>query len=888
MNDVITELNKKDCNVVLDGNFYHVMNRVSEAYTGAESWQARREILSIVATELPLRLLQLFIPGLTEYRFSAARLYAKAYGAGAKIEETPKMLQKFENRQISHFIDFIISPHVCTDIPFGQKVLKLSSGTELFVPNTIRNMTPNRIIDQYHLYCKEMCLDFHPLSRSSLLLILKNCKASTRKSLQGINYFAASASEGFEWIVKAVKDNFSYLDDSSLLIDSIKRARLYLKSDYKVHISRSSTVADHCCVYALNDSNNNHFTQQCDHEHDESCIECQNIRSTLDRIENIIKESENDEKISNRILKRFLVHRESIELWNSHLLRSVNQDLCRERMLDNLSDDEVFLNLDWAMKFIPIKSREPQSDFFGKQGISWHITVAMINSTSFSIGPDCMDVDNSVSEDSNSFIECETIGSTNSRSCNNTISHEAQQKTYKYKVFVHIFDECTQDSYTVLAILSDVLSRINISDPQIKKAFLRSDNAGCYHSANTLVLSKQISEKTGIKIKRFDFCDPQGGKGPCDRYAAVIKSHVRRYLNENNNVTNAAEFVKACHSYKGVRGVVALDCEIKGKTSKKKSKCVIKQIMNYFNFESTDDGLLAHRSWNIGSGILIPWSQFSVDYSIHDISSKGKENYTHDWTQTSAKPQKDELVAYGYGKNEDESLLLDSRSKQLYECNVEEGCTAAFVKYQNLINHIIIGKHIRSVEKISLIDTAMTMYHSRLEVGNRRVISVDLTLTQKCDEDSSMPSEGWALPKHRPHKDFSKKQHQYLQKKFDEGIVGVKHCKPKEIVWDMENMKSNDIFYFSADEILKENQIRSCFARLKRERQLAASQSSLITEKLDDNIIDDIDNKEVESDIDLIDEDLGDKEVNFEEIEISEKLFIGAKQALESNVNELE
>ena len=186
MNDVITELNKKDCNVVLDGNFCHVMNGISEAYTGAESWQARREILSIVATKLPLRLLQLFIPGLTEYRFSAARLYAKAYGADAKIEKTPKMLQKFENCQISHFIDFIISPHVCTDIPFGQKVLKLSSGTELFVPNTIRNMTPNRIIDQYHLYRKEMCLDFHPLSRTSLLLILKNCKASTRKSLQGI------------------------------------------------------------------------------------------------------------------------------------------------------------------------------------------------------------------------------------------------------------------------------------------------------------------------------------------------------------------------------------------------------------------------------------------------------------------------------------------------------------------------------------------------------------------------------------------------------------------------------------------------------------------------------------------------------------------------------
>ena len=76
------------------------------------------------------------------------------------------------------------------------------------------------------------------------------------------------------------------------------------------------------------------------------------------------------------------------------------------------------------------------------------------------------------------------------------------------------------------------------------------------------MLAKQISDKTDIVIKRIDFCDPQGGKGPCDRYAAVIKSNVRRCLNENHNVTTASEFVEACHSYKGVKGVFAFDCRI--------------------------------------------------------------------------------------------------------------------------------------------------------------------------------------------------------------------------------------------------------------------------------------------------------------------------------------
>ena len=72
-----------------------------------------------------------------------------------------------------------------------------------------------------------------------------------------------------------------------------------------------------------------------------------------------------------------------------------------------------------------------------------------------------------------------------------------------------------------------------------------------------------------MAIKRFDSCDPQGGKGSCDRYAAVIKSNVRRYLNENHNVTSAPEFVETSRSHKRVKGVFALDCVIENNASKR-------------------------------------------------------------------------------------------------------------------------------------------------------------------------------------------------------------------------------------------------------------------------------------------------------------------------------
>ena len=253
------------------------------------------------------------------------------------------------------------------------------------------------------------------------------------------------------------------------------------------------------------------------------------------------------------------------------------------------------------------------------------------------------DEDSYVSDDSQEISEQEMADMSGENSDDNIIVDKQLKPPFKYKVFVHVFDQCTQDSETVVAILNDILCHIKVTDPHIKNVFIRSDNAGSYHSANTLVPPKHVSERTGISIRRIDFCDPQGGKGPCDRYAAVIKSNVRRYLNENHNVTTASEFVEACHSHKGVKGVHAFDCPIENKKLKKNTKCTTKQITNYYNFEYRSKGLLVHRSWNIGSGLLIPWSQLNGDQTICTLVFSELKRFCHDWVHTKEKSN-DELM----------------------------------------------------------------------------------------------------------------------------------------------------------------------------------------------------------------------------------------------------
>ena len=161
------------------------------------------------------------------------------------------------------------------------------------------------------------------------------------------------------------------------------------------------------------------------------------------------------------------------------------------------------------MKFIPRKYRENQTDWFGKRGISWHVTVAM---------------------------------------------RKHAGKTLQILTLVHVLQRSSQDSLYVLAIIDDVIKKLKCTMPELKSLSFREDNAGCYHSAATILGVRQFSIKHNVSV-RLDVLDPQGGKGPCDRKAAVIKRHMRLHLDSGHDISNAEEMKLAIKSCGGVRGV---------------------------------------------------------------------------------------------------------------------------------------------------------------------------------------------------------------------------------------------------------------------------------------------------------------------------------------------
>ena len=95
---------------------------------------------------------------------------------------------------------------------------------------------------------------------------------------------------------------------------------------------------------------------------------------------------------------------EAIVQWKAHIMRSANQGHAKQDILAKLDQNSCLLVMDWAMKFLQLRYRKKQSDWYGKRGLSWHIT---------------------------SVVSSSHCGATE------VIS------------YAHLFDQCTQDWYAV-------------------------------------------------------------------------------------------------------------------------------------------------------------------------------------------------------------------------------------------------------------------------------------------------------------------------------------------------------------------------------------------------------------------------------------------------------
>ena len=249
----------------------------------------------------------------------------------------------------------------------------------------------------------------------------------------------------------------------------LKEAKRYLKTDFKSHAGPQERCVDHCIGFSLSDPHNDAFAQHCDHTHDMSFPSCSQLDEVLSNVMSMINSPKltlTDEQQSQVAFD--VTHAvEGIANWKAHMLRTVNQEQAKEETLDALNDQSVLVIMDWAMKYLPQRYREQMSHFYGKRGKSWHVACVV-----FKIG----------------------------------------ENEFNVETMVHIFDSCIQDWFSVASIVEHVPVIIKQEHPNVKMAYLKSDNAGCYHNASLILSLKSIGERAYISVRMNHFSDPQSGK----------------------------------------------------------------------------------------------------------------------------------------------------------------------------------------------------------------------------------------------------------------------------------------------------------------------------------------------------------------------------------------
>lgn len=358
-----------------------LIDTVIQLYNETEDNKIKVQLLALISSKVSKSDLQKKVPGLTKYQIDQSRLMSAMNNKGIIVSSAPKFKRNRMNEEkLEHCISFFFDPLFTQIVSHSVREIELDSGDVLQIPDVVRTVFHSTLIDMYVAYCKET--SFEPLGNSTLYRVLNNCPASKRKSLNCIDNIASDGIASYECLLTiAEKLRPKYPDKMTDIIKKIKESKLYLKTDYKLHIKDSDPCADHCRNFALSDPKEEVFATLCQHEHLIQCDRCGLLGEIHDTLKQYInRESSQEEK--NILLHELSNSKGKIEIWKSHIIRTVNQDCCRTEMITALKPNQMIIIMDWAMKFLPLLYRQKQSDWFGQKGLNWHVCVCIFRQDS--------------------------------------------------------------------------------------------------------------------------------------------------------------------------------------------------------------------------------------------------------------------------------------------------------------------------------------------------------------------------------------------------------------------------------------------------------------------------------------------------------------------------
>ena len=367
-------------------------------------------------------------------------------------------------------------------------------------------------------------------------------------------------------------------------------------------------------------------------------------------------------------------------------------------------------------------------------------------------------------------------------------------------------------------MIEHTLATLKTLKPNLSQVYLRSDNAGCYHCAYLLLSLPSIADRTGVKITRYDFSEPQAGKDICDRRIAALKSHMRRFINEGNDVKTASDMRAAIESYGGVKGCYATVCRVQA-SAQTMTKHTMAGVQALHNFSYENGGLRVWRAYDVGPGKFysaVMLARFGTPqgptelvtlepFSIPHIEAGTYQQHPEPTSATSEPGPLKELPFPSHTEHESE----------MFSCQ-EEGCIKTFKSFAALQKHLDVGKHLVKLAKESAYDEIKRKWTEACHSVSGGYVRGQTSASSS--EKQSQPGQvehGWALRRTRKSVAFSEKAKSYLLDVFWMGEETGKKATASDVAFRMKSLRDETgQKVFSKIDWLTEQQIARYFSRL--------------------------------------------------------------------------
>ncbi|KAK2564634.1 hypothetical protein P5673_012106 [Acropora cervicornis] len=340
----------------------------------------------------------------------------------------------------------------------------------------------------------------------------------------------------------------------------------------------------------------------------------------------------------------------------------------------------------------------------------------------------------------------------------------------------------------------------------------------------------------------MDFSDPQGGKGPCDRKAATVKSHMRTLLNSGNDIETVEQMKTAIESGGGVRGVRVKLCALDYQHKQgPKPRWEGVSFVNNVTYEKK--GMRVWRAYGIGKGKFLPWSDFQDldNFSMPHLTvikdtCHPKQPFSAIRAPKSSTKESSATVL-PYPEYEDNDAEQHGSTVGLFTC-IEEGCVKSFQRFSSLQNHLDVGKHNYVLERETFLDKAMVQYAEKLGQGASSLERPLFECASKAPSVVTPILQGWALKcAATTRRRLTKEQKNFLTDLFLIGERTGRKSNPEEVSKSMRKARRPEgTLLFQAEDYLSSKQIASFFSRLSKKSVLNAP--DILSEEEEDGNID--------------------------------------------------